>query len=701
MSRADPSLAPRQRAVATMLGRGAAALAALTAAVVLVGWIVDLPALTRLGQSWTPMVVSTAITVLLGAVGTWAVSVDSRAARLLQRACGSIVMLLALPVLVNDAIEALRGAPLYTTGAAWRMAPNTALVALLFGASVLLLALGARWRRIAEALAAGALFGAMVMLVGFLFGAAPMSDLMGDVNMSPITGLCFATLSIGLLLTVQEGWLAGLIAGDGPGSIIARRMIAIIVFGNIALGLVRANAERHGLFRLEYGVALMVVGAITMTGLPVLWAASFVNRRDEDRKRELERQRFLSHASEMLGASVELRPTLAAVATLAVPRIADWCSIALCRADGSLDTVSVVHSDPAKVRFAEEYARRFPTRPDDPTGAAAVARTGKPEFYAEISDELLRMSIRDASQLEIVRALGMRSVIIVPLRIRERSVGVLSLVTAESGRIYTEDDIRGAQLLADRCASAIDNAKLFEELEQRVAERTAQLQMANRELEAFSYSVSHDLRTPLRALDGFSQAVLEDYGDKLDDTGKDYLNRIRRGSQRMGDLIDSLLELSRVSRGTLRQEHVDLSAIAHDITDGLREHDPDRDVCVAVTGDLSCLGDPRLLRALLENLLSNAWKFTSKTSGARIEFGLAPDNGRGRRVHVVRDNGAGFDMVHATKLFGAFQRLHTDREFQGTGVGLATAQRIVHRHGGEIWAESEPGRGASFYFTLG
>jgi signal transduction histidine kinase len=681
--------------------RAAAALCALIASTVLSGWFADNPGLTRLGQAWTPMVVSTSIVMLLSAVGVWAASAHGQTPRYLLLTCGAVCTLLALPVLANAVFVGLGVGPLYVAGAAWRMAPNTAFVALLLGSALLLLGAGLRWRRPAEMQVGAALFVAMVMLVGFLFGATPVSDLMGSVNMSPITGLCFAIVSVALLLVIPDGWLVGLLTGEGPGSVIARRMLPVIAIGTIILGLVRANAERTGVFRREYGVALMVVGAITMTALPVLWAASFVNRRDEERTREVERQKFLAHASEMLGASVELRATLAAVAKLAVPRIADWCSIALCKPDGSLETVTVVHSDPGKVRFAEEYATRFPTRPDDPTGAPKVARTGQPEFYAEISDELLRASIKDPAQLETIRGLGMRSVVMVPLRIRERTVGVLSFVTAESERIYTEDDIRGAQQLADRCATAIDNAQLFEQLEHRVAERTAQLEVANRELESFSYSVSHDLRTPLRALDGFSQAVLEDYGDRLDDAGRDYLNRIRRGSQRMGDLIDSLLELSRVSRGTLYQEHVDLSAIAKDIADGLREREPGRHVNVAVADDLVTSGDPRLLRALLENLLSNAWKFTSKTSDARIEFGVAPGNGNGRRVHVVRDNGAGFDMNHAAKLFGAFQRLHTDREFQGTGVGLATAQRIVHRHGGEIWAESQPGRGAAFYFTLG
>jgi signal transduction histidine kinase len=239
---------------------------------------------------------------------------------------------------------------------------------------------------------------------------------------------------------------------------------------------------------------------------------------------------------------------------------------------------------------------------------------------------------------------------------------------------------------------------LTTELEQRVAHRTAELGVANRELESFSYSVSHDLRTPLRALDGFSQALLEDYGERLDETGRDYLRRIRRGSQRMGDLIDALLDLSRVSRGELRRELVDLTSIATDIVESLRARAPDRAVNVHVQPGLKTTGDARLLRALLQNLFTNAWKFTGRRADARIEFAHHTDNGQAH--FVVRDNGVGFDMTYAPKLFGAFQRLHSDRDFEGTGVGLATAQRIVHRHGGTIWVEAAPDAGAAFFFTL-
>ncbi len=225
-----------------------------------------------------------------------------------------------------------------------------------------------------------------------------------------------------------------------------------------------------------------------------------------------------------------------------------------------------------------------------------------------------------------------------------------------------------------------------------------ELEVANRELEAFSYSVSHDLRAPLRSINGFSQILLEDYSGTLDEEGRSYLRRVQAASQHMGRLIDDLLALSRVTRVPLRREHVDLSALAREIAMDLKSNDPEREVEFAIPDGLSATGDPGLLRVALENLLGNAWKFTSKKPEARIEFGALLQNGE--RTYFVRDNGAGFEMAYANKLFGAFQRLHPANEFEGTGIGLATVQRVIRRHGGSVWAEGEVGRGATFYFTL-
>jgi PAS domain S-box-containing protein len=240
--------------------------------------------------------------------------------------------------------------------------------------------------------------------------------------------------------------------------------------------------------------------------------------------------------------------------------------------------------------------------------------------------------------------------------------------------------------------------RLNEELELRVAARTADLAASNKELEAFAYSVSHDLRGPLRAMDGFSQALLEDYADKLDAAGQDHLRRVRVASQRMGDLIDGLLGLSRTTRSEMHRTAVDLSALAEGVALELRKTEPARNVNFVIVLRLRVSADANLLRIVLENLLGNAWKFTSKHPQTRIEVGALQRDGE--TVYFVRDDGAGFDMAYVNNLFGVFRRLHSMTEFEGTGVGLATVQRIVHRHGGQVWAEGQVEQGATFYFTL-
>ena len=250
----------------------------------------------------------------------------------------------------------------------------------------------------------------------------------------------------------------------------------------------------------------------------------------------------------------------------------------------------------------------------------------------------------------------------------------------------------------------IVNQQLGKEIEERRRVETqvqgvnTELVASNKELEAFAYSVSHDLRAPLRSIDGFSLALLEDYADKLDSHGVDQLQRVRRAAQRMSSLIDGMLNLSRVTRSPIHREPLDLSAIARSIAEELRQAEPSRNVEFLIQGGLTATGDSPLLRAALENLLRNSWKYTSGHDSAKIEFGRTPTNGNS--PFFVRDDGAGFDPRYADRLFGAFQRLHTEAEFSGTGIGLATVQRIIHRHGGEIWAEGAVEKGATFYFTL-
>jgi signal transduction histidine kinase len=275
-------------------------------------------------------------------------------------------------------------------------------------------------------------------------------------------------------------------------------------------------------------------------------------------------------------------------------------------------------------------------------------------------------------------------------------------VCDEQGRveyiIHLAEDVTEMVLLAQRQAERVRTAEaVIEEEHQRLTESHIALEASNEELEAFCYSVAHDLRAPLRAIQGFSQALVEDHAAALDAKGQDYLARVSHAAVRMSTLIDDLLTLSRISRSPLVRADVDLSALARAVVAGLEgqaEHRP----AVAIAGEVRARGDERLLHIALENLFNNAWKFSSKTEDARIEFGVETIDGG--RAFFVRDNGAGFDEAYAAKLFAPFQRLHSDREFAGTGIGLATVQRIVRRHGGRIWGRGIVARGATFYFTL-
>jgi signal transduction histidine kinase len=241
----------------------------------------------------------------------------------------------------------------------------------------------------------------------------------------------------------------------------------------------------------------------------------------------------------------------------------------------------------------------------------------------------------------------------------------------------------------------VTKEKMFEEA---LKERTEQLEAANKELEAFSYSVSHDLKAPLRGITGFSKALLEEYADGLDATGKDYLLRLCSASARMGQLIDDLLNLARTTQAALEREQVDLSAMATTMAAELKQAQPDRHIEFVITPGMTAVADRRLIQVVLENLFGNAMKFTAARPGARIEFGVAEHHGHG--FFFVRDNGVGFDMNYSDKLFVPFQRLHSAAEFPGTGIGLATVRRIIRRHGGDIRAEGEVEKGATFYFTL-
>lgn len=372
--------------------------------------------------------------------------------------------------------------------------------------------------------------------------------------------------------------------------------------------------------------------------------------------------RAARNGREALAAVRERRPTLI-VSDVVMPEMDGYALCRAIKADGNLRDLPVV----------------LVTMMTDPLDAIRALECG--------ADNLIRKPYDEQYLLARLK------IILSYLELRGPGASTMGVEIFVGGRRHMITAER--QQILDHLISTYEE---FVRTGQELRAKQAQLEAANKELEAFAYSVSHDLRAPLRAIDGFSQVLLEDYADRLDLQGADYLRRVRAASQLMGQLIDDLLMLSRVTRADIRFERVDLSALARTIAGDLQKTHPDRRVSCRIADDLAAQGDPRLLQIALRNLLDNAWKFTRTRTQATVEVGIT--NRNDMEAFFVQDNGVGFDMAYAGKLFGAFQRLHSPAEFEGTGIGLAIVQRIVQRHGGTVWAEGAAGLGATFFFSL-
>ena len=496
----------------------------------------------------------------------------------------------------------------------------------------------------------------LLALVGYAYGV--QSFYMGVVfytQMGLPTAGTFLVLCAGLLLARPDQGLMATITSQSTGGVMARRLLPAALVIPALLGGLRLAGEKTGIYDAEFGVSLMVMGSIVVFTALIWWNAHSLNRMDA---RHWQAEEKVRASEEKLRA------------------LAETAKDAIISADSR---GNIIYFNPGAEHIFGSPASRLIGQPLTllmPERFHSAFWRGLERFLSKGEARVIGTTVEFAG-----RTLEGREF---PLE--------LSLATWKTG-----EGIFFTAIIRD-----ITRRKRAEEkiksLNEDLKRRSAELEAANKELKTFAYSVSHDLRAPLRAIDGFSAALVNNCWEKLDPRDKNDLQRVRAASQRMGQLIDDMLALSRVTRSEMRCTPVDLSALAESVLSELQKSQPERSVEFFITPKLMVSADSNLLRIALENLLGNAWKFTAKRPKAQIELGLTSHDGK--QAYFVRDNGAGFDMAYAGKLFGAFQRLHRVAEFEGTGIGLATVQRIIHRHGGMVWAEGEVEKGATFYFTL-
>lgn len=642
----------------------AAVAAMLLGLVALAGWLLDSKGLKGVHPGLVAMNPATAVSFVLTAVALALARQEPPRARSrwLVHALAAVVLVVASLRLLDYVVGDVAGVDQILFRQAIeresipnRMASNTALAFVLIALALLMLHVQtANGRRPTELLSLAAGLVAAVVLSGYLYRVAPLKGVQGQIPMALNTAIGFVLLAVGLLCTHPHRGLLGLGTSQGPTGTTARRLLPAALGIPILIGWICVLGERLGYYGFELGTALMAVSASFLLGAATLWTVHSLGRAEAARSKadeeRLRREEELRHANQFLDAVIENIPVSVF--------LKDTERFAYHRLNRAGETVL---GQPRAEVIGKTDDDLFP-----PEQAERFRRADRQVLQGEECVEVWEQPVETPSG---TRWLHTRNV---PLRGENDAVRfVLGIGVDVTERKRVEEALRSAKELAEA---------------------------ANRELESFSYAVSHDLRAPLRGIDGFSLALLEDCGERLDEQGRKHLERIRAAACQMGKLIDDLLGLAQVTRTEIHREAVDLSAMAHAVARELQHAEPERRVEWRIMPSVVAEGDPDLLRVVLVNLLGNAWKFTGKQPRAQIEFGRSPDDAQGN--YFVRDNGAGFEMDYAAKLFVPFQRLHQAAEFPGTGIGLATVQRIVRRHGGRIWAEGAPGQGATFFFTL-
>lgn len=467
------------------------------------------------------------------------------------------------------------------------------------------------------------------------------------------------------------------------------------VSGTITFYYRTPHASSDSDVRIATALANLAAAALTTAGFYELQSRMRVEAEAAER-----RSRFLGESTTVLASSLDYETTLATVARLAVPHFADWCAVDMRDETGAIQRLAVVHVDPAKVEWSKEIQKRYPTNPEAERGLAKVLRTGEFEMMNDVPDELVAATAVDPEHLYMLRQIGLKSVLIVPLIARGRVLGALTFVTTrESGRNFDPPEVEIAFHLARRAAIAVDNAELYRTAERRrrEAEETAELlRQSNEDLEQFAYVSSHDLQEPLRMIGSYVQLIERRYRGRLDHDADEFIAFIVEGVNRMQRLLRDLLEYARVGhRGAAPQQFESAVALEDALTN--LKMALDESGAIVSHGPLPRISaDPIQITQLFQNLISNAVKFRRD---APLEVRIEASRGEGEWIFSVRDNAMGFDPAYARKAFIIFQRLH-GREFAGTGIGLAICKRIVERRGGRIWVESQPGSGSTFYFSI-
>ena len=672
-ARPGPTLDPAARRTAALraFSRGTGAVVVLIGCLVLAGWLLGVETLKSILPGLISMKVNTAVAFVLAGVALWLLQEQPAGARTsrIAHVCALIVALLSLLTLGEYLFgwslgidQALFVEPAGTPETTYpgRMAPATAASFVLLGGALLFVDAKDRGRRwLAEAGALTVSLVAFLGLVGYGYGARPLYRLGASTPMALHTAALFLILSVGVLASRADSWLSGLVMNPGAAGLVARRLLPAVTGILLLVGWLRLQGQRAGLYDTEFGASLTIVAGIVFVTLAVVWSAAALNRADAERQQ----------------AALALRESERRLFQL-------------------LDAVPVgvfVADDKGKAHYANQQAQEILGK--GLVGGAGVSEL--PEVYhayvAGTND------VYPADRQPIVHALAGEKahVDIMEIHRPDRIVPIevwASPVLDAAGRVTHA--VAAFTDITERERARTEIERLNAELAHRVAE----LEAVNRELDTFCYSVSHDLRAPLRAIDGFSRMLVEDHGTALDAQAQRLLGVIRSNTQRMGQLIDDLLTFSRYSRKSLETSPVEMTAVVQSVVDELRTNGAVGRADIVVHPLPRTRGDATLLRQVWANLIGNAGKFTRTRSEPRVEIGAL--GGQGETVFFVRDNGVGFDMEYARKLFGVFQRLHRAEEFEGSGVGLAIVQRIVHRHGGRVWAEAKPEAGATFYFTL-